>query len=198
MFARVTAVLIACGASIFAADPGLMSLVMPDAISLAGLNAAQAKSSPLGQFVLSRIAPDNQALQALLAQTGFDPRRDVQEILVASNHPMRPSLNVSRGLVLVRGNFDVVRITQAALSQKATLTQYDGVPILSGPDAKGAVAFPDATLAIAGEPADVRAALDRRSSPMPMNAKLASGAQALSTANDVWASAKVPWCRRNW
>jgi len=69
----------------FAADPGLLSLVMPDAKVIAGLQVDQAKTSQFGQYVLSHMQPDDANFKKFMADTGFDPRRDVGEIVMASN-----------------------------------------------------------------------------------------------------------------
>ena len=44
------------GSSAFAADPQLMTMVMPDARIMAGMNATKARSSPFGQFVVSKVS----------------------------------------------------------------------------------------------------------------------------------------------
>src|SRR5580700_6980718 len=67
------------------ADPALLQMVMPDAQVVAGLQVTQAKSSPFGQFVLSHLSINDTELQQFTSQTGFDPRRDVTEIVIASN-----------------------------------------------------------------------------------------------------------------
>ena len=68
-----------------AADPQLLNLVMPDAKVLAGVNVEQAKGTQFGQFVLNQLQTQDADLQKLATLTGFDPRRDVRELLVASN-----------------------------------------------------------------------------------------------------------------
>ena len=69
-----------------AADSTLLNLVMPDAKVLAGVNVDQAKTTPMGLYVLAQIQAQNNAqLQELITLTGFDPTRDVHEVLVASN-----------------------------------------------------------------------------------------------------------------
>jgi hypothetical protein len=68
--------------SVFAADPGLVSLAMPDAQFMAGVNVAQAMLSPLGQFLLTQPGQLAEAgLPKLIETTGFDPRRDLREVL---------------------------------------------------------------------------------------------------------------------
>src|SRR6266481_1654960 len=89
-----------------AADPQLLSLVMPDAKVLAGVNVEQARNSLFGQYVLNTMKFDDAELQTLVSLTGFDPRRDVRELLLATNGgPDNKS-----GLALARGIFDPVRI----------------------------------------------------------------------------------------
>jgi hypothetical protein len=94
-------------------------------------------------------------------------------------------------LVAARGTFDVARIVEAALSQGQTAEIYKGVEIL-GPQDKQSLAFLDATLAIAGEAVDVRAAIDRRSATVGIGADLAAQVNQLSTTEDAWFVTLVP------
>src|ERR1700758_1458318 len=70
---------------LFAADPLLLNLVSPDAKVVAGVNVEQAKGTQFGQYVLNQMQTGDAHLQELVALTGFDPRRDVRELLVASD-----------------------------------------------------------------------------------------------------------------
>src|ERR1035438_8027214 len=82
-----------------AADSQLLGLVMPDAKVLAGVNVDQAKGSPFGLYLLTQMQSDNTALlQALIALSGFDPTRDVHELLAATNGA--PGDKTPVGLVL--------------------------------------------------------------------------------------------------
>src|SRR5215468_8327302 len=85
-----------------AADPQLLNLVMPDVKVLAGVNVEQAKTTPFGQYVLMQVQTNDQELRRLEELTGFDPTRDVRELLVASN----AAGGENKGLFLARGNFD--------------------------------------------------------------------------------------------
>src|SRR3954470_22219671 len=88
-----------------AADPQLLKLVMPDAKVVSGINVDRVKAAPFGQFFLSQL-PADAGFDQFVALTGFDPRRDVHEILMASpGDPQRKT-----GLLLVRGNFDATRV----------------------------------------------------------------------------------------
>jgi len=167
-----------------AADPQLLNLVMPDAQVVAGVNVEQAKGSPFGQYVLSQIQPNDQHLQELVALTGFDPRRDVRELLVASAGGNNPK---SSGLALARGNFDVAKIGAAARTNGATVDTYSGATLIIDPKKNGAAAFPDSTTVVAGSLDLVKAALDRRTSTAsPINPALSTKVQQWSTSQDAW------------
>src|SRR5262245_53875973 len=98
-----------------AADPQLVRLLMPDAKVIAGVNVDQAKASPFGQYVLSQMLPNDPQMNRLVLETGFDPTRDVRELLVASSGaPGKES-----GLALARGNFNIAGVTTA-------VTQHGG------------------------------------------------------------------------
>lgn len=165
----------------FALDQQLLDLVMPDAKVMAGVNVTSAKNSTFGQYVLSHMPAADQGLQNLIATTGFDPRQDLTEILAAGAGQGSKS-----GLVLARGNFNVPQITAAAKNQQ--VQTYDGATLLTSTNPKdnGAVAFLNGSIAIAGDTASVKAALDRQTNPAPIDPAIATEAQTLSAANDAW------------
>src|SRR5580765_6764314 len=103
-----------------AADPQLLNLVMPDAKVLAGVNVEQAKGTQFGQYVLNQLQTEDKHMQELVALTGFDPRRDDRELLVASDGVPEGKT----GLALAKGNFDVAKITAAATLHGVTGEVY--------------------------------------------------------------------------
>lgn len=175
---------------LFAADPELLSLAMPDTQVVAGINVEQVSLAPLGQFVLALSRQQSDAgLQKLIESTGFDPRRDLREILVASNG--QPGSHV--GIFLARGTFNIPRIVEAALADGATLETYKGVQIIQVKSNKDqGMAFPDATLAIGGDLANVHGAIDRRSAPTAVNSTLAVAVHMASSTEDAWFVSMVP------
>src|SRR5438067_13774287 len=86
-----------------AADQQLLNLVMPDAKVIAGVNVEQAKGTQFGQYVLNQLQTHDAEMQKLVSLTGFDPRRDVREVLVASDGGPESKT----GLALARGTFDI-------------------------------------------------------------------------------------------
>jgi len=164
-----------------AADPRLVALAMPDATVIAGANVTQAEASPFGQYVLTLIAPHGQELQALTAATGFDPRKDITELLAVTNG------GPASGLVLARGAFPVEAISAAAGAAGASTETYNGATILKSPNGAQALVFLDATLVAFGDPASVKAAIDRQlPDAQHLSAAVVSRIEQLSGANDAW------------
>jgi hypothetical protein len=185
-----TAMLVAVSSgALSAADPRLLSLAMPDATVLAGVNVDQAKATPFGQFVLTTLLQtQDQKLQQLATLTGFDPRRDVNELLLASTS----APGSKTGLALARGVFDPDKIAAAAQSAAAAVETYGGVSIIEDPQHQNGFAFLDSTLVVAGDLANVKAVIDRRHGGPTISAKLAAQASQLSSTQDAWAISTVP------
>jgi TonB family protein len=184
---RLLAAAAVLAGSLFAADPGLLGLVQPNSQLMAGVNVEQAMLSPLGQFTLAQQLPDNE-LKKLIVAAGFDPRRDLREILVSSTG--QPG--ATGGIILARGTFDVPKILEAAGADGATTETYKGVTIATMPKQQPCIAFPDSTLAILGDNAAVRAAIDRLSAPSAISAALAAQVNQLSTTEDAWFVSMAP------
>jgi hypothetical protein len=142
-----------------AADPQLLNLVMPEAKVLAGVNVEQAKGTQFGQFILNQLQTHDSEMQKLVTLTGFDPRRDVRELLVASDGTPQGKT----GLALAKGKFDVDKISAMAALHGVVAEPYNGVTILEDPKEQGhGIAFLDATTVVAGDTASVKGAIDRQ------------------------------------
>ena len=190
MKARIfhTATLVAVFAGTLpAVDQNLLNLVMPDAKVVAGVNVLSAESSPFGQYVLSQFA-GNANFAVAIAQLGFDPTKDLNEVLTASNGVKgSPS-----GLAMATGTFNVSAITTAAVTGNAVTETYNGVTLIEDPQHNGAVAFLTSTLVVAGDLASVKAAIDRQSAPQALPASLVSQIKTLSASEDAWFISAVP------
>jgi hypothetical protein len=181
---------------LFAADPMLLNLIMPDAKVVAGVNVQQAKGTSFGQYVLNLIQTNDAHLQELVALTGFDPRRDVDELLVASNGAPQSHT----GLALARGNFDGGKIAAVATQHGAVTEVYGKVTIIEDPKQEGGIAFLDSKTVAAGDIASVKGAIDRqtRAQPLPVALQMqisqwSSGAGSFpGVAQDAWGVSMVP------
>lgn len=170
-----------------AADPALVRLIMPDARVVSGIQVDQSKVSPFGRYLLSQFKEDQQ-FRDFVANTGFDPRQDVQEILIASTGVQQKG---GPGLVLVRGRFDTARILVQAKQHGATATMYQGVDVITDGSEKW-VAFPEPSLAVVGDQTNVKAALDRRSTGSSLDPLLAAKVSDMSSRNDAWFVSTLP------
>lgn len=170
-----------------AADPQMLSLLMPDAKVVAGVNVAQAKATPFGQYVLAQISLQGQELDKLQALVGLDPRRDITELLVAS-----AGVTNRTGLALARGNFASIKIAALAQAAGAKTETEAGVTIFEDPKQTAAIAFLDSSLAAIGDPASVKAAIRRRAAPASLPAALAAQVAKWSLSQDAWAVSLAP------
>ena len=192
---RRFAVLLALPIATWAADPALLKLVMPDAKVIAGIQVDQTKNSLFGQYILAHMQVDDAGFKTFIAQTGFDPRRDVKEILIASNWESNSA--ASRWLVMAHGSFDLSKIATAAQGNGVTTTNFQGVNILvhSSSDKTGvenAVAFFDTTYAVMGDLPSVKGAIGREKSGAVPSNQLLSKVNDLSSKNDFWFVTLVP------
>jgi hypothetical protein len=165
---------------------------MPEAKIIGGMNAEQVRNSAFGQYLLCEAQVHEKDLNELIAETGFDPRRDIREVLFASAAERSDRRQPKKGLVLILGNFDVPRILRAAQAKQAGTEKYQGVDVLKNKRGTQWVAFPDSTLAIAGDAANVQAAVGRLSAPAVLDAALAVKINQLSTTQDFWAVSMDP------
>jgi len=200
---KLALAIVAQAAAFAAVDPSLLKLVMPDAKVIAGLQVSGVRNSPFGQFVLSHMQVEDQAFQKFIAETGLDPRRDISEILIASN--WQQDTAASRWLVVARGTFNLATITAAAQANGGTTANFQGVDILthsspSKPDATGqpqpgtqnGIAFFDSSNAVMGDIASVKAAISRKRSNVPASGVLLAKVRNVSANNDFWFVTLVP------
>jgi len=177
-----------------ASDPQLLKLVMPDAKVDSGVDIDKVMLTPFGRFFLNQLPAPDSGFQEFVTATGFDPRRDIHEIVMASpGDPGKKS-----GLILVRGDFDSAKIMGLAKSMGQVAQNYKGVDILSGGGGKAkaisqALAFLSNSIAIAGDVDSVRGAIDRRSSGSGVSdAGLSSKVASSSVSQDAWVVSIVP------
>ena len=166
-----------------AADPGLLNLVMPNAQIFAGINVERIAASPIGKEIGSKIQGAAPQIRKMLSETGFDPTRDLKEILIAATAQGQNG----PALILVRGSFDAAKFSSLISSSGQKPETYHGVQILGNPGQKsGSVAFLDGGIAVAGDPEQVRAAIRRRAHGTSLTAELAGKIATLSDRYDIW------------
>lgn len=177
----VFAAFVAAATLATAADPALLNLLPPKAPVIFGIHIEQTRYSPFGQFLLSKAEKEDADLKEFIAMTGFDPRRDLTEIVGAAEGPGKG------GVLCVRGRFDVPRILGAVEAKHAAREPYRGVTILLGRAKKpGGLAFLDSTLAVAGNAESVKAAIDRWRDGSLLEADTAAQVTEAAVRYDAW------------
>ena len=177
-------VLGAFAGSLPAADPQLLKLIMPDVKVISDVNVAQAKLTPFGQFVLGEF--QNSGVSHITALTGFDPAKDLNELLCASNGTK------GTGVALATGIFDPTKIAALAAHEGSVTETYQGVNILEDSKKINGVAFLNPGLMAAGDIADVKAAIDRQSAPTTVPTPLMTQITTLSNTEDAWIISTIP------
>lgn len=165
-------------------DPQLLKLVMPDVKVISDVNVQQAKITPFGQYVLSQLSTTD--VEKLTALTGFDPSKDLNELVTASNG------TPNTGLALATGIFDPTKIGAAAGQDGAVTEMYQGVTILENPAKTDGIAFLNPGVMVAGDVADVKAAIGRQSAPTSLPNSLTSQITTLGGMYDAWVYSSVP------
>jgi hypothetical protein len=149
-------------------DPVLAAMAPADTILLSGIRMSEVRSTPLYTRMISQQRLSE--LDDFARQTNFDPRKDVTELLLASN-------GVDT-LMLARGNFKI----QTPAGMKKSI--YKGATLFGKAD--GAYAILDATTAAAGPERAVRKAIDQKQSGKPGAIALLDRARALTGAGQIW------------
>jgi hypothetical protein len=178
------------------------------------------KGTPLYRYFEDQSQTGNgiSELEQFTARTGFDPRRDVQNLLVASWTDLAAALTVpltgpsglsGEFVAVARGQFNVPQLSQQFKDKKAAVEPYRGFEVFGpapGPargrrsagsqqQDHGRFVFLDDKTALAGTRAAVLAAIDRKLGGGPSlldKPALLNRAQAIVGANQVWAVSDSP------
>src|SRR5690349_789528 len=161
---------------------------MPDARVVVGIDLAHIRSSALSSSFTNGVQSANPELQKLMEAAGFDPMRDLQEILFAS-----PGIGKNPPALLVaRGTFDIAKLRAFAESAGSKISDFGGVPILSDPEKdSGSFALLD-NIILGGNRAQVEAAIGRRGRGLILNTEMATKVSALSRRYDAWLVSLAP------
>jgi len=169
--AAISLLMVGCGSAQMGGtrvDPALAALIPADTIVLAGVRMAEFRATPLYAKLISQKRLSE--LDDFAKKTNFDPRKDVNELLVASNG--------TDNTVLARGNF---KIQAPEGLQKSA---YKGVTVYGKGD--GAYAILNATTAVAGAESAVHKAIDQKQSGQRGAAALIDRARGLTGPGQIW------------
>lgn len=168
----------------FGADPALLKMIPGDSAFIAGIRADQIRTSRFGQFLLDQLKSEEANMNKLISATGFDPRRDLTELVVASSD----SRGKGKSVVVAKGHFDVNKIAAFAKTEGGGVTSYNGINVMGAhPGSKGMLAVLDSSTAIAGDADAVKGAIDRfKGSAATLDPKTMNKIAELSTRYDAW------------
>lgn len=165
-------------------DSALLDLLPPDTQIIIGAHVRAVVDSPLGQNQARELSQDQQlqglmaSWPAIVAAVGFDPLKDIDEIILATNgQGSKPPT-----LVVARGRFPVEKLSAGG-------APYHGVLLMSmkgQSDGDGYYAFLDSNTALAGDSDAVKAAIDRHSAAAAFTGGLAVKIAEYRGRYEIW------------
>ena len=168
-------------------DSGLLALVPAGARIVGSVDVTRARGSEFGQYLLSKSEADDAHFQEMVTETGFDPRRDLQQIVFETGGPSG-SASQNSFAILARGTFDRQKIEVLAKTKGATVQTFQGSEIIVNKDhgQQTAIGFPDVGIAVMADLSTLEQILNNRSNPTVLDADLQSKINAVGSANDAW------------
>jgi hypothetical protein len=166
-----------------AADFAIQEYLPPDTKVVMGLRVRALTESSLFQQTGESAKTLSEDWLKLTKFAGFDPLHDIDEVLLTSaadgeNAP---------ALLVVRGRFDLEKLSAGA-------PRYRGVALKGSTDkgANSVIGLLDATTALVGEPAMVKAAIDRRGQAVVYDGALVARVASLRDRFDLWGTGERP------
>ncbi len=166
-----------------AADVSLLGFFTPEANLFVGIDLARSRDSQFVRRLIAQMDAGGGGLGVLSSLSGFDPRRDLVEVVCGGRGLSKNNL----GVVVAHGTFDVDRLVRQAIARGVLVSSHQNVKILT-PLEVGApsVALIGDTLAIAGQIVPVRAAIRREKSGGAVAPEIADTITELSAKQDAW------------
>lgn len=167
-------------------DTGLIALVPANSTLVAGIDVQKCRSSDFGQFLLSKSQADDEHFEEFMTQTGFDPRRDLDSVVMANSNDNGGKH--SPFVILARGNFDQAKISALAVSKGAVAQTYQGVSLLVSNEHGNQVAFafPDAGVAVMGDLNSIHQVIQNLTTPSTLDVDVMNRINTAGSANDAW------------
>ncbi len=156
-------------------DPALAALVSGDAVLLAGARMDALRATPI--YKARVVGKPQPLLDAVADRLGVDLRRDVAELLIASDG--------KHALVMARGKFAPGNVEAKLVRKGARRTTYRGHALIG--DERAVAAFFDAGIVVAGAPPAVQALIDRRNRGVRAASPLLDKVKAIPAGNQLWA-----------
>jgi len=139
-----------------------LSLIPNDAVTVGVVRLSDLRTSPLGSELFRQTdqVSTNGDAERFLTDAGLKPSQDI-DVIVVSTTPRTALGREADVLVALEGRFNAQRLSAALIARGAT--QKEGYILLPAKDEMhGAIAFPDAHLALIGTETAVSKALKNR------------------------------------
>jgi hypothetical protein len=184
----VCAVLLAGAVSACASvDNGLLSLAPANAQLIVGIDVQKTRNSQFGQYMLSKSQTGDNHFQEFIDKTGFDPRRDLQNLMIVSMGNTGGAKGTGSFAILARGVFDQSKILAMASAKDGVTETYNGVSMTVYQKKKDAVAvaFPQVGVAVMADLATMQQIVMNLSTPTSFSPDLTARINAVGV-NDAW------------
>jgi hypothetical protein len=182
------------GTTAFASvESDLMAMAPAETTLLTGIDVARTKASPFGAYLLNEMTRGDGHFPEFMGATGFDPRRDLQQVLLAG--VAGKSGPNSRFAILARGTFDESRIRAAVLANGGSISAVNGTETLLIPkhhtneqreNAQVGLAFPKPGLAVLGDLKTLEEVLSPKTANQGLDGQLVDQVNRVGSENDVW------------
>jgi len=158
MLRYIAVILIAVVPVVAQVTPNLLYLLPEEATVIAGVNLKASRETPFGEYLLGEMAKHSHDMDELLAETDFDVRQDLTEIVVGATGLDKES----QALVLARGVFNPERIVAHAQAKGAVISAFGEVKMIRGKSERSpAIAFLTMDMVAVGRPEQVLAVIER-------------------------------------
>lgn len=194
-------VLLICAAGGKAAvpDAALLDAIPPDATIVYGIDVQKVLATHLGQQAYQRVLERSPAVGRFSAATGFDVKRDLQQLILVSDRSGVPQKPGHYRMAIARGTFRLDRFRSLAGVSGAEVTEKQGILLIRPPriTLNASIAFLDASTALIGDDATIRQAFERRvaakqqQSPSP-DTSLRQRIAVVSAQNEMWFATAGP------
>lgn len=175
---------LALAPSLFAQGAGLYEYMIPGTRMVIGMNVRQIRQSTLAQKLTEQVRSQAPEINRLTNTMGFDPITAIDEILLVSTAGGKNPPT----LVLARGRFPMAdSLPGTTRYHGAILTRFNAEPTQDA-----VMAFVDDSVAIMGEDALVREAIDRRFRGTVPPAAIVRQAEALAARYAIYGFGSIP------
>jgi hypothetical protein len=164
-----------------ATDAAIPSYLPPDTQVVIGVRVRGLVDSSLFKKIPTDFSGVNVEWTKLASSMGFDPLRDLDDVLIATNARGQDA----PALIVAHGRFENLQLPSRG-------PMYHGIAINQGKGANGGMALLDGNTALLGDPAMIRRAIDRRGAASQLDPAMVAILNSLRVSYDIWGYGHIP------